>query len=238
MQRHLHALGHESNQHQMAKIPPVNAVRNRGVGPQGAAGAVIENQDRGQQAIAGDVRHQQNFARAVDGFAVGVPEAHQRERAEADHFPAEIKDEEVRAIYQGDEPADEDEHRGVEARGRLVVRHVANRVEKHQAPDAGSHEGEEHTQRVDVQHHGERPVPRQRLQVDTRAAANQRGDTDDSEDGRQTGEKGEDSFSPGGEEARHQNLQRCAEQEGTWSNQNEGRRVHAFMLSVRPLEVM
>ena len=128
----LHALGHQRHQHQQEDAAG-EAVRHGGIGPQRAAGAVIENQNCGQQTVAGDVRHQQHFARAVDRFAIGVPEAHQAEGAEADHLPAEIEDEQVGAVDQPDEAADEDQHRGVEARGRLVVRHVADGIEQHQS---------------------------------------------------------------------------------------------------------
>ena len=123
------------------------------------AGAVVEDQDGGQQAVAGNVGHQQHFARAGDGFGIGVPEADQAEGAEADQFPAEIEDEEVGAVDQADEAADEDQHRAVEAGGGLVVGHVADGIEQHEGAEHGAHESEEDAERVHVKDQGQGASP-------------------------------------------------------------------------------
>ncbi len=184
------------------------------------------------------MRHQQHLARAVHRFAVGVPEAHQGKRAEADHFPAKVEDEQVCAVHQRDKAADENQHCGVEARGRLVVRHIADRIEQHQAADARAHEGEENAERVDVQYQRERPVPRQGTEVDGLAAANKRCDAGDGKNGGQAAESSEDSLGPGGAKPRDENLQHCAQQERAWSHNNEGGRIHGFMLSAGTLGQM
>ena len=78
VERHLHALGHQRDEHEQEDAGG-EVVRHIRIGPQGASGAVIEDQDARQQAVARDVRHQQYFARAGDSLTVGVPKANQAE---------------------------------------------------------------------------------------------------------------------------------------------------------------
>jgi len=63
-------------------------------------------------------------------------------------------------------------------------------------------------------------------------------DAGDAEDSGHTGEKREDSFCAGREKRRYEKLQRRAHKKRNWSYQNEGRRIHAFMLSAQPLGLM
>ena len=146
---------------------------------------MVKDENSGEQSVTGNVRHQENFARAVYRLAIGVPETDERERAKANQFPAEIKDEEVGAIDERDKAADEDEHDHVEARCRLVVRHVTDGIKQYQAADARAHESEEHAERVDMKDEGERAIPRQRIQVDRLAAANPRRNAGDGDKSRQ-----------------------------------------------------
>ena len=221
MQRNLHALRDQRDQHQCEDAARKMA-RHIRIGPQGAARAVVEDENRGEQSVARDVRHQQNFARAVDRFAIGVPETDESERAKADQLPAEIKDEQVCAINERDKAADEDQHDGVEARRRLVVRHIADGIKQHQAADACAHEGEEHAERVHMKDEGERPIPWQRIQADSLAAADPWRDPGDGEESRQAAQKSEDSLGASGAELRHQNLQYGARKKRAWSHQYEG----------------
>ena len=170
-------------------------------------------QNAGQQAVAGNVRHQQHFARAGDGLAIGVPEANQTEGAQADQFPAEIEDEEVGAVDQADEAADEDQHGAIEARCRLVVGHVADGVEQHQSADARAHESEQHAQRIHMQHQGQRRIPLKEIQVDGLPAAQIAQSANDGQDCRYTTEEGENTLRPGRAEPLDGDLQQRAKDE-------------------------
>ena len=165
MQRKLHALGNERNEHQH-KNAGGKVARHIRIGPQGATSAVIDNQNASQQPVARDVRHQQNFARACDCFRILVPESHQAEGAESDHFPAEIENEEVRAVDQPDEPADENQHGAEEAGRGLVVRHVADGVQQNESTNTRTHEREQNTQCVHVQNQRKRRIPLEHCEID------------------------------------------------------------------------
>jgi hypothetical protein len=184
------------------------------------------------------VGHQQHFARAGDCFAVGVPEADQAERTEADHFPAEIEDKEIGAEDETDEAADEDQHGAVEARGSLVVGHVSDGVEQHQPANACAHESEENAEGVDVENERERAIPRAHLHIDRLDGPHGGNQTRSGGQGRQTSEEGEYSLRSSGAESRYQNLQHCAQQKRAWSNQNESRGCHALMLRACGINVM
>ena len=97
---------------------------------------------------------------------IGVPEAHQAEGAQADQLPAEIEEEEVGAVDQSDEAGDEDQHRGVEAGGGLVVGHVADGVEEHECAQAGPHQSKKDAERVHVEDQGQRTIPVEHVQID------------------------------------------------------------------------
>ena len=84
----------------------------------------------------------------------------------------------------------------------------------------------------------QRPVPRQRMQIDGLPVAHRGREADDGKDGGQADEESENALCLGGAETGNQNLQRGAQQKRTWSHQYEGCCVHAFMLSVRALERM
>ena len=49
-----------------------------------------------------------------------------------------------------DEPSDEEEHERVEPCCSLLVLHVGNGIEQHGGADAGSHEGEQEGQTIDM----------------------------------------------------------------------------------------
>jgi hypothetical protein len=138
MQWHLHGLGDQGHQHEQ-KHAARETVRHGRIGPQRASGAVIDDQDAGQQTVSGNVGHQQHFARAVHRLAVGVPKADQAEGAEAYQFPAEIEEEEVGAVDEPDKAADEDQHRGVKAGRGPVVGHVSNGIKEYEAAQSGPH---------------------------------------------------------------------------------------------------
>ncbi len=237
VKRNLDAFGDEGHEHQ-EKDAAGKGVGDGRIGPERGTGAVIDDQDGGEETVSGDVGHEQDFACAVDRFAVGVPEADEREGAEADQFPAEIEEEEVGAEDQADEAADEDEHDGVEARGGAVVGHVPDGIEEDEESDGGAHEGKQDAERIDMEDQGQGAVPGQGLEFDGLPEAHPGNEADDGEDGGDAGEKGQDSLGSSGTKPRHENLQRCAQQKRARSDEDEGRGCHVSMLSAMGLGVM
>ena len=179
--------------------------------------------------------HQQHLARAHDRFAVGIPEAHQAERTEADHLPAQIEEEQVGTVYQRDEAADEDQHGAVEASRGVIMRHVCDGVQEHEGSQACSHQCEEDTQRVHMEDQGERLVPPQQIEVNRPAGLDQAHRAGDGEQRRQRRECSDYPFRARGTQARDEDLQRCAEQERARRDQNERRIVYRRHYSLRRL---
>ena len=111
MQRNLHGLGHQRCKHQEEDAVG-KSLRDCSDRSKRCARAVIENEDGSQQSVAGHVRHQQNFASAQHSFTLLIPEAHQAEGTQPDHFPAQIEEEQIRAINKPHKSANEHQHRG------------------------------------------------------------------------------------------------------------------------------
>jgi len=225
VERDLDGFGDQGDEHENEDAA-CEAVGDGGIGPEGRTGAGIDDEDGGEQAVAGDVGHQQDFACSGDSFAVGVPEADQAEGAETDDFPAEIEDKEVSAVNEADKGSYEDEHRSVETRGGPVVGHVVDGVEQNEAAEKRAHEGKEEAECVDVENECQRAVPEAEVQVDGLAGGKLDHGRDNGSDGRQAGEKGEDAFGAGGKELRQKDLQHGTQQERAWRHQDEGRGCH------------
>ncbi len=181
---------------------------------------------RGQQTIAGNVRHQQHFSCAGDCLAIGVPEAHQAERTESDQLPAQIEDKKICAVDEPDKATDEEEHGRVESRSGFVVRNVADGVEQYQDADRRAHESEQNAQRIHVQDESKRRIPLKQVELNGLSASDRWHHPDDGGDCRRAGQEGEYSLRSCGAEPRYQNLQRCAQQERARSNKDEGRSCH------------
>ena len=164
VQRELHRLGRGRDQHEGEQAGGEGGAHAR-IGPHRRAGAEVDDEDRGQQRVAGDVRHDQHLARPRGRLAARVPEADEEERAQPHKLPACVHHEQVGTVDEVDQAGDEHQHEHVEARRRAILRHVADRVDEDGEADAGAHEREELGEPVDMvgQRHG--AVPGERAPV-------------------------------------------------------------------------
>ncbi len=112
--------------------------------------------ERGEQAVERD--HEGPIADPVDderlvaGGGVAddlVPEADQRERAEADALPSHEQQPQIVAQHQQEHREGEQVEPAEEAPVRIIVVHVAGRVDVDQAADAGDDQRHQHRERIE-----------------------------------------------------------------------------------------
>ena len=106
----------------------------------------IECDDKGPVADAVD---DEGLVARAGVLEIGVPEADQRERTEADALPSDEHQPEVVAKHQHEHREGEQVKPSEEAPVGLVVVHVANRVDVDQAADAGDNQHHHHRERVE-----------------------------------------------------------------------------------------
>src|SRR6266851_3800866 len=113
-----------------------------------------DGEDAEQEAEIADPVDDEGLDRGGIGAVAIVPEADQQIRAEADAFPAEEHLDEIVRRHQRQHEEGEEAEIGHEARDRLVVRHVADRIDVDGSRDDADHHHHDGAQRVEAQ----RPV--------------------------------------------------------------------------------
>ena len=170
----------------------------------GKNGVVVEGAEHGEDGE--DAEREAEIADAVDdegldGGGVGgrlvVPEADQEIGGEADALPAEKELEEIVGRDQRQHGEGEQREIGEEARPGIVLLHVADRIEMHEAGDRGHHHQHHRRQRVDA----ERPRGLELAGLDEGEELDPRllavdADLVEGEPGEQRGDEDEGAWSP------------------------------------------
>ena len=141
-------LGHGRHDHQQGDAAGKRR-RDRRVRPQESSCSDINQHDRGEQSVAGEVGDDQHLARPVCGGTLLVPEADQKIGAQADDLPREVGQQQIGGAYQHHEAADEQQHQHVEACDAFgFLFHVSDGIEQDRRAHAGTEQHEKDAEAV------------------------------------------------------------------------------------------
>jgi hypothetical protein len=129
-----------------------------GGGFEGAGAGVVEEQRAGlgvepdhadQESEVADAGGDEGFLRGGGGFGLGVPEADEEVRGEADDLPAHEEEEQAVGDDDAEHGSGEERQETEEAGEVLVVLHVADAVDEDKQADEGDHDQHDRGERVE-----------------------------------------------------------------------------------------
>ncbi len=171
----------------------------------------IDGEDAEQEAEIADAVDDEGLDRRGVGAVAVVPEADQQVGAETDTLPAKEHLDEIVGGHQRQHEEGEEAEIGHEARNRIVMRHVADRIDMDGGGDDADHHHHDGAQRVEAQ----RPADLQLADIDPGeevdgAAVSEHGDVVERRDAAQPGK----AHRAAGHELRAAIAERASEQSG------------------------